>query len=215
MAPAFGHTIDTTTRRSAKIPVSDVDATKRMPDAVRLQALMVSYQAGDLTAFDQVYVLLAPVIKGFLRRRSLTAATVDDLVQETFLQIHRARHTYDPAFPVIPWAVAIARHVWLMHCRTTSRRPHASESIDDLALGVRADAEAFADQDAVRGALSRLSPARRRPLIWHHILGLSFREIGAMLGIREDAAKLRSSRGMADLRAELVAKGAGRKGRND
>jgi DNA-directed RNA polymerase specialized sigma24 family protein len=44
---------------------------------------------------------------------------------------------------------------------------------------------------------------------------LSFREIGAMLGIREDAAKLRSSRGMADLRAELVAKGAGRKGRND
>ena len=195
--------------------MSDVDETTGVPDAVRLQALMVGYQAGDLTAFDQVYVLLAPAIKGFLRRRLSTAAALDDLVQETFLQIHRARHTYDPAYPVTPWAVAIARHVWLMHCRTASRRLHASESIDDLALGVRADAAAFADRDAVRGALSRVSPGRRRPLIWHHILGLSFREIGARLGIREDAAKLRSSRGMADLRAALAAMGSGRKGRND
>ena len=186
-----------------------------MPDTLRLQALMVSYQAGDLTAFDQVYALLAPVIRGFLRRRLNAPAVLDDLMQETFLQIHRARHTYDPAYPVTPWAVAIARHVWLMHCRTLSRRPHASESIDELALGVRADAEAFADRDAVRGALSRVAPERRRPLVWHHLLGLSFREIGARLGIREDAAKLRSSRGMADLRAEFAVKSSGRKGRDD
>ena len=186
-----------------------------MPDAVRLQALMVSYQAGDLAAFDQVYALLAPVIRGFLRRRLTAPAALDDLVQESFLQIHRARHTYDPAYPVTPWAVAIARHVWLMHCRTLSRRPQASESIDDLALGVRADAEALADRDAVRAALSRISPDRRRPLVWHHLFGWSFREIATRLGIREDAAKLRSSRGMADLRAEFAAKGNGRKGRDD
>ena len=70
--------------------------TTRMPDEVRLRALMVSYQAGDLTAFDQFYALLAPPIRGFLRRRLHDAERVDDLVQETFLQIHRARHTYDP-----------------------------------------------------------------------------------------------------------------------
>ena len=46
----------------------------------------------------------------------------DDLVQETFLQLHRARHTYNPAFPLLPWAMAIARHVWLMDRRTLSRR---------------------------------------------------------------------------------------------
>jgi RNA polymerase sigma-70 factor (ECF subfamily) len=179
-----------------------------MPDTVRLQALMVSYQAGDLTAFDQVYALLAPVIRGYLRRRLAATGPLDDLVQDTFLQIHRARHTYDPAYPVTPWAVAIARHVWLMHCRTLSRRPQASESIDDVAPGVRADAEAFADREAVRTALSRVAPERRKPLVWHHLLGFSFREIGARLGIREDAAKLRSSRGMADLRAELAARPA-------
>ena len=45
----------------------------------------------------------------------------DDLVQETLLQLHRARHTYDSAYPLMPWAMAIARHVWLMDRRTASR----------------------------------------------------------------------------------------------
>ena len=38
----------------------------------------------------------------------------------------------------------------------------------------------------------------------HHVWGFSFAEIGQMLGIRADAAKLRSSRGMADLRRFLT-----------
>jgi hypothetical protein len=32
--------------------------------------------------------------------------------------MHRARHTYDSSYPLMPWAMAIARHVWLMDRRT-------------------------------------------------------------------------------------------------
>ena len=46
-------------------------------------------------------------------------------------------------------------------------------------------------------------PDRREALLLHHVWGFSFAEIGQMLGIRADAAKLRSSRGMNDLRAIL------------
>ena len=81
-----------------------------------------------------------------------------------------------------------------------------------MPLSVRAEAEAYADRELVRDALAQVTPERRRPLVWHHVFGLSFREIARRLGIREDAAKLRSSRGMADLRAELSSKGARRKG---
>lgn len=189
--------------------------TQRMPDDIRLQALMVSYQAGDLAAFDQVYGLLAPPIRGYLRPRTASPEQLSDLVQDTFLQIHRARHTYDPSYPVAPWAFAIARHVWLMHCRTTGRRPRATDAIDDVPLTVRAEAEAFADRELVRDALAQVTPERRRPLVWHHVFGFSFREIARRLGIREDAAKLRSSRGMADLRAELSSKGARPKDRDE
>jgi RNA polymerase sigma-70 factor (ECF subfamily) len=189
--------------------VDDSDLTTRMADPGRLKALMASYQAGDLEAFDQLYALLVPAIRGFLRRRMIDAQHVDDLVQETFLQVHRARHTYDPTYPLLPWMLAIARHVWLMYMRASARRLRPSEQIEHLELGVRAEAEAYADRADLRAALGALSAEKRRPLLWHHVLGVSFREIAARLGIREDAAKLRSSRGIAQLRSRLRQSHAG------
>jgi RNA polymerase sigma-70 factor (ECF subfamily) len=180
-----------------------------MPDEIRLRALMVSYQAGSLEAFDQLYALVAPAIRGFLRRRLPEPEAVRDLEQETFLQLHRARHTFDPDYPVLPWVIAIARHVWLMHERTRRRRPQATLDVESMDLGARADAEAYADRADVRAALAALSIERRRPVIWHHVIGLSFREIAVKLGIREDADKLRSSRGMGELRERFGVKPRG------
>lgn len=176
-----------------------------MPDEVRLRALMVSYQSGDLDAFDQLYALLAPPLRRYVGRQAHDAERVSDLLQETFLQIHRARHTYDPGYPVMPWAIAIARHVWLMHRRAAARRPQPSEGLDRVPLTSRAEAEAYADNANLHAALRTLSPERRQTVIWHHVWGFNFREIAKHLGIRTDAAKLRSSRGMADLRRRLRA----------
>jgi RNA polymerase sigma factor (sigma-70 family) len=103
----------------------------------------------------------------------------------------------------MPWVMAIARHVWLMHERTRRRRPQPTVDLDAVQPAVRADAESYADRADVRGALAALSPERRKPVVWHHLIGMSFREIAARLGIREDAAKLRSSRAMGELRARL------------
>ena len=192
--------------------VDEPDVTTRMADEVRLRALMVSYQAGSLEAFDQLYALLAPSIRGFLRRRLLDAETVLDLEQETFLQLHRARHTFDPDYPALPWVMAIARHVWLMHERTRRRRPQATIDVEALDPAVRAEADAYADRADVRSALAALAPERRQPVVWHHVIGLSFREIAVKLGIREDAAKLRSSRGMGELRERLRCEAAREEG---
>lgn len=117
--------------------------------------------------------------------------------------MHRARHTYDASYPVAPWAYAIARHVWLMHRRSRSRRPQATDRVEDVNLAVRAEAEAYATRAEVLDALAHVPAAQRRPLVWHHLFGLSFRDIAARLGIRESAAKLRSSRAMAELRRRL------------
>ena len=188
------------------------EVTTRRPDEVRLRALMASYQAGDLASFDQLYAMLLPPVQGYLRRQARDLEGAGDLVQETFLQIHRARHTYDPAYPVMPWVIAIARHVWLMQRRAAARRPQpAGELVDEMTVGARGEAAAYAERSAVRDALAALSADRRKPLVWHHLWGFSFREIAARLGIREDAAKLRSSRGMSELRRRLLA-GQGRKG---
>ncbi len=164
---------------------------------------MVRYQAGDPAAFEELYAELAPAVRRVLRRHTVDAERVADLAQETFLQVHRARHTYDPAYPPLPWVLAIARHVWLMHRRAASRRPQPDTDVETIALTTRAEAEAYPEKAAVHAALGALSSDRRRPLVWHHVWGLSFREIATRLGIRADAAKLRSSRGMSELRSRL------------
>jgi RNA polymerase sigma-70 factor (ECF subfamily) len=182
------------------------DMTARMPDDVRLRALMVAYQGGDLRSFEQLYDLLAPGLGRWLRGHVRDAAAAEDLLQEVFLQMHRARHTYDAAYPVAPWAYAIARHVWLMHLRARGRRVRPTETIDAVEIAVRGEAEAYAVRAEVRDTLAALPPPRRRAVIWHHVIGLSFREIAERLGIRETAAKLRSSRGMAEMRIRLRAR---------
>jgi RNA polymerase sigma-70 factor (ECF subfamily) len=169
----------------------------------RLRALMSAYQAGELAAFEEIHDALAPMLARWLRGRVRTAQEADDLLQETFLQMHRARHTYDAAYPVAPWSFAIARHVWLMHRRTLSRRPQATDAIEDVPLAVRGEAERYVEREQVRQALAAVPQGRRRAVIWHHVFGFSFREIAERLGIRESAAKLRSSRGMAELRKQL------------
>ena len=70
------------------------------------------------------------MLRRYLLGQARDAAKADDLVQETFLQMHRARHTFNPAFPLTPWAMAIARHVWLMHRRAASRRPWETDDVD-------------------------------------------------------------------------------------
>ena len=167
---------------------------------------MASYQSGHFESFDEIYAHVAPVLRQYLYRQSRDAAKADDLVQDTFLQMHRARHTFDPAYPLMPWVMAIARHVWLMDRRTASRRPWAPVDVTEIELPVRAEASSFADRAEVRQALAQVATPQRQAVIQHHVWGLSFKEIAARVGIAETVAKLRSSRGMAKLRSLLAAK---------
>jgi RNA polymerase sigma-70 factor (ECF subfamily) len=153
------------------------EMTTRMPETVRLTALMVSYQAGHFEAFDEIYALISPAVRRYLTAQSRDAAKAEDLMQETFLQMHRARHTFDPAYPLRPWVMAIARHCWLMDRRTASRRPQVSGDEALREPPVRAEAESLPDRLEVRRALGQVVASRRHAVVAHHVWGLSFREI--------------------------------------
>jgi DNA-directed RNA polymerase specialized sigma24 family protein len=55
----------------------------------------------------------------------------------------------------------------------------------------------------VESALRRVPEGGRRAFLLHHLFGLSFREVGARLGITSSAAKIRSSRAASLMRALL------------
>jgi RNA polymerase sigma-70 factor (ECF subfamily) len=173
-----------------------------------LSALMMAYQAGDGSAFEALYCQLAPQIGGYLRSLCRDAARAEDLLQETFLQVHRSRRTYLPPRPVKPWIYAIARNVFLMSRRAGARRERREAAVGDALpdIAVPPEVASLADRETVRDALAQVPEERREPLLLHHVWGLSFREIGAVLGVSEAAAKLRAHRGVRLLR-ELLAGG--------
>jgi RNA polymerase sigma-70 factor, ECF subfamily len=169
-----------------------------------LRALMIRYQGGSLEAFQEMYAQLAPGVRRYLSHLAGGAELADDLLQETFLQMHRSRAAYNPAYAVKPWVFGLARNVFLMNRRAARRWASVHESREDLPeFPVLPEADRLGSQDEIRRGLAHLSPDQVEALLLHHEWGFSFEEIAGMLGITAAAARARASRGMADLRVAL------------
>ena len=184
------------------------EATPVEADALEreLCALMEGYLEGRLEAFDGLYAALSGRLRGYLLSLCRDRSLADDLLQDTFLQVHRSRRTYEPGRPVTPWVFAIARHVFLMKRRSTGRRVRFEERLASDAASsdvVRDDVRTLAEQDEVRRALRRVPADQREALLLHHVQGWSFAEIAARLGIRVNAAKTRAFRGMKKMKGHL------------
>jgi RNA polymerase sigma-70 factor (ECF subfamily) len=169
-----------------------------------LRALMIRYQGGSLEAFQGIYAELAPGVHRYLLHLAAGSEMADDLLQETFLQMHRSRAAYNPKYALRPWVFGLARNVFLMNRRAARQWARLHESREDLPeFPVLPEADRFGSQDEIRRGLAHLSPDQVEALLLHHDWGFSFEEIGGMLGITAAAARARASRGMADLRVAL------------
>jgi len=172
--------------------------------AQALDRLMREYQGGDLAAFEALYRALAPRVNGFIRARVRDDARANDLLQETFLELHRSRHTYLPSRPVIGWTFGIAQNVVLRHRRDWHRRDQHEVSIDSLELGEQLTPRAADfELQPLQEALDHLSPDSRGTWWMRNIEGLSFEVIALRLGIAVTAVRLRCSRASRALRAAL------------
>src|SRR5215813_7382975 len=143
---------------------------------------MAAYVAGDVGAFDALFGRLAPKNHGFFVRSLGNVASADDLLQDTFMKLHRARSGYRAGSPVKPWIFAIAARVRLDALRQRYRLredacPEAVEALgDDMPWEPEAEAQRAALGDAVRAALERLPPAQRTVVHLHRIEDQSLAE---------------------------------------
>lgn len=194
-----------------------------------LLALMDRYVDGDRWAFTQLHGQLGPRLRGFLMKLVRDEATVDDLLQLTFLKAHLARERFhvqgnDPDGAVQGWYFAIARNVALDHLRSRSRQDRRRVDLErDLPRGEGPDLELadalgtieehitsreLADEvvEQVREAIARLPASQREVVELHKLRGLSMAEVAARLEIREGAARVRAHRGYKAL-ARLLFEG--------
>ncbi len=164
--------------------------------------LMQAFQNGDEQAFEALFDRWATRLLRFLVRMVKDTAVAEELVQETFLRVHRARERYSPEARFSTWLFTIAGNAARNELRRPFRR-HAHDRPDDGAandegptLQLVSDAPATDDVaharrvgDAVDAAFARI-PERQRAALWlSAVEGQSYAEIARALDTSEKSVK--------------------------
>jgi RNA polymerase sigma-70 factor (ECF subfamily) len=168
---------------------------------------MARYAAGDEAAFAAVYDELAPRLFGYLVRQTRDASRAEDIVQQTFLQMHRARGTFLPGAEVLPWSFAIARRLMIDGFRRGRREvledgePRDDRPAPDAAADDLVQAQEVATR--IRRELGKLPETQRVAFELVKQEGLSLAEAAQVLGTTVSAVKLRAHRAYEALREVL------------
>lgn len=168
---------------------------------------MERYADGDPAGFEHVYEGLSPVVNRCLIRWTGDRDLAGDLVQETFLRVHRARGRYRSGSPVGPWVLTIARRLSIDALRKRGRAKVKLTFEGDLPEPEHIPPEEPTPQwmlQEVRDAIAALPASQRSVVSMHKLDGKPMAEVAEILGISEGAARVRAHRGYKRLRSALA-----------
>lgn len=165
---------------------------------------MTEAQNGDRQCYEALLTRVEGLVRAFVRRRVGDVAWSDDVVQESLIALHRARHTYDVSRPFAPWLYAIAQNRLVDALRVQRRR-----LLRELQPDVAAERghSALQERDAlardVRRAVAGLPDKQRQVIELLKFEELSVREVAARLGMSEANVKVTAHRGYRALRQHI------------
>jgi RNA polymerase sigma-70 factor (ECF subfamily) len=170
-----------------------------------LEEVMEAYVLGDAAAFGQLYRRVSPSLYAYLLRLTRDRPRAEDLLQVTFVKMHRARCSYIPGAPPVPWIFAIARRAFLDERRTGKSR-FEDLSPDGKLPEYRELKEASYDElrDSLAQALESLPEKCRRAIHLTKIAGFSLTEAANLLETTRAAVKLRVHRGYTLMRDKFA-----------
>jgi len=171
------------------------------------EVLFQAYIDGDQDAFSELFRRWAPRLTALMRRSVWVPGDVQELVQQTFLQLHRSRRDFRKGSALRPWIVTIALNLRrAYHRKGTAKRERPLE--DDPRSQPAESHTRLEIQDtqrAVREALASLKPGQREVIELHWFEGLSFEEIAQVVGASRSAVKVRAHRGYQALKEVMHA----------
>jgi len=203
----------TTSQEASRHPQAD-------PDSDPGVAVMLAYQAGDEAAFDELVRSYSGQVFALLTRFLGPVARREDLVQEVFLRVIRARERYQPTARFSTWLYRIVFNLCVNEkARGAGRREIAldgrSDADEDAGGGLAAFADESAPQpsdgmertdavDAVRAAIAALPETQRMALLLAKYDEMPYAEIARVMDSSEKAIKSLIHRARENLRATLA-----------
>ena len=170
---------------------------------VSLETLLEGYQQADAQATTELIRRLSPDLLRFFLAQETSTTEAEDLLQNTWLRIHKARHTYRTGAPVLPWVFAIAKHVRVDGYRKRRRIQQYEIATESLPEGPPPQESPRAETLTFESLIANLPPSQREVLTMLKVNGLSLDEIARATCSSVGAVKQKASRAYAKLRTLL------------
>ena len=169
--------------------------------------IMLEVQRGRIELFDQLVARHRQRMLRFATSKLQDEAAAEDAVQEAWLAVYAARHTYRPEFAVSTWVYTVLINL----CRRQARRRRQHRSVDvalesvlgreltPLALLMAAER-----RELLLALLEELPETEADALRLRFFSGLMFEEIAAAMESSVSGAKVRVRRGLERLAKRLT-----------
>jgi len=180
-------------------------------------AVMLRVAAGDEASFNYLVEKYHRPMIHFLYRMVRNQAVAEELAQEVFLRVYRARDSYRAEARFTTWLYRIATNLAVNHARDT-RHERAAQTVyldePDQETGTTpdlADDEPSAEQQmlrkermaAIKSHVMALPERQRMAVLMHKYQGMDYRQIGEVLKLSESATKSLLFRAYQTLRDKL------------
>ena len=169
-----------------------------------LESLMARYQQADEDAATALVRRLTPLLRRYFLCQASNRRYADDLLQETWMRIHKARRVYRPQEPALPWILAVARHVNLDYYRKASRVDTRERQVD-LLPEPAAPAEGGDPGPDMESMLAALPEPQREVIVMLKVTGMSIDEVARATSSSPGSVKQKAHRAYEKLRTALAA----------
>lgn len=167
-----------------------------------VEALMVAYQQSDPEAATKLVAQLSPPIFQFFLAQCRNRAEAEDLLQDFWLRIHKARATFRAGEPLLPWLYAIARRVRVDQYRKT-RRVREHEVMSEVLPEKGSQEPMQQSVPKINDLLKSLPDSQREVLMLLKVSGLSLDEVARATGVSIGSVKQKAHRAYESLRKRL------------
>jgi len=180
-------------------------------------SLMLRFQKGEELAFQELVERNHSRVVGLIYRFISNASDAEDLAQEVFLRIYRARKTYKPTAKFSTWMFRITANVSLNALRSRANRKDdvSIDQVMDFGDGPRAmpdpdtkmpdhDLHQEELQEKVREAIAELPEKQQVAVVLNKYEGMSYAEIANTIGCSTMAVKSLLARARDNLKDHLL-----------
>ncbi len=176
---------------------------------------MLAYVSGDAAAFDLLYARNRGGVYRYMLRQCPHRGVADELFQDVWMNLIRARASYVPSAKFATWLYRLARNRLIDHYRANGHLTLVSaddEAHRDAVValpGAEADEPQYRAEnrelaERLRTAVAALPPAQREALLLQQEGGLSLAEIAELTDAGAETVKSRLRYAFAKLRESLI-----------